>query len=99
MLDMENFVRSRNTSLVIRATVGVALVLACLAPMAAGQAPSAQAQAVSQNVKEVYFPFNIYNKIIDPAVLDANAAWLKQNPDGKLWIQGYADPRGDIVYN
>jgi len=96
---MENTARSRNTSLVIRAAVGVALVLACLAPMAAGQALSAPAQAVAQNVKEVYFPFNIYNKIIDPAVLDANAAWLKQNPDGKLWIQGYADPRGDIVYN
>ena len=50
-------------------------------------------------MKEVYFPFNIYNKIIDPATLDANASYLKQNPDTKMWIQGYADPRGDIVYN
>lgn len=96
---MENIARSRNASVVIRAAVGVALVLACLAPMASGQTISAAAQAVTQNVKEVYFPFNIYNRAIDPKVLDANAEWLKQNPDGKLWIQGYADPRGDIVYN
>ncbi len=60
---------------------------------------SATAPAFGQNVKEVYFPFNIYNRTIEPAVLDANAAWLKQNPDAKMWIQGYADPRGDIVYN
>jgi outer membrane protein OmpA-like peptidoglycan-associated protein len=96
---MGNIARRRNTTLVIRAAFAVALVLACLAPMAAGQTATAQMQAFDQNVKEVYFPFNIYNKIIDPAVLDANAAWLKQNPDTKMWIQGYADPRGDIVYN
>ena len=94
-----NIARSRNTIAMLRAAVGLALLLVCLAPLAAGQTVSAQAQAVNQNVKEVYFPFNIYNRVIDPAVLDANAAWLKQNPDGKLWIQGYADPRGDIVYN
>ncbi len=52
-----------------------------------------------QNVKEVYFPFNIYNQVIDPATLDADAEWLKQHPDAHLWIQGYADIRGDIVYN
>jgi peptidoglycan-associated lipoprotein len=57
------------------------------------------AKDFTQNVKEVYFPFNIYNKIIDPNVLDANASWLKQHPDAQLWIQGYADIRGDIVYN
>lgn len=53
----------------------------------------------TQNVKEVYFPFDIYNKVIDPNVLDANASWLKQHPDAQIWIQGYADIRGDIVYN
>lgn len=52
-----------------------------------------------QNVKEVYFPFNIYNKVVDPADLDADASWLKQHPDTHMWIQGYADIRGDIVYN
>jgi peptidoglycan-associated lipoprotein len=62
-------------------------------------AASPQAQEIAQNVKDVYFPFNIYNRIIDPATLNADADWLKQHPDAHLWIQGYADIRGDIFYN
>jgi len=60
---------------------------------------SSQAQAFTQNVKEVYFPFNIYNRIVDPSVLNSDAEWLKQHPDAHFWIQGYADARGDIFYN
>jgi len=76
--------------------VACAMVLACLVQN--GVAQSTSNQALSQNVKEVYFPFNIYNRVVDPAVLEANSAWLKGTSD-KMWIQGYADPRGDIVYN
>jgi peptidoglycan-associated lipoprotein len=64
---------------------------------ASGTSP--QAQEFTQNVKEVYFPFNIYNRIVDPSVLNSDADWLKQHPDAHLWIQGYADVRGDIFYN
>src|SRR5208283_2004128 len=53
----------------------------------------------SQNVKELYFPFNVYKKINNPAVLDQDAEWLKQHSDANFWIQGYADVRGDIFYN
>jgi outer membrane protein OmpA-like peptidoglycan-associated protein len=60
---------------------------------------SSQAQEFTQNVKEVYFPFNIYNRIVDPSVLNSDADWLKQHPDAHFWIQGYADARGDIFYN
>ena len=77
----------------------ITAVLALLVPAAIGQPPSEQPQSFGGNVKEVYFPFNIYNKIIDPKTLDANADYLKQNPDAKMWIAGYADPRGDIVSN
>ena len=62
-------------------------------------AASAQDQDLMQHVKEVYFPFNIYNRVVDPGPLQADADWLKQNPNGQLWIQGYADIRGDIFYN
>lgn len=62
-------------------------------------AASAQTQEIAQNVKEVYFPFNIYSRVIDPSVLRSDADWLKQHPDAHLWIQGYADIRGDIFYN
>jgi peptidoglycan-associated lipoprotein len=62
-------------------------------------AASPQAQMISQNVKDVFFPFNIYSRVIDPDVLQADADFLKQHPDAHLWIQGYADIRGDIFYN
>jgi outer membrane protein OmpA-like peptidoglycan-associated protein len=96
---MVKIVSDANITMTILVGACLAILLAFLVPMATGQTPSAQTPAFDQNVKEVYFPFNIYNKVIDPAVLDADAAWLKQNPDTKMWIQGYADPRGDIVYN
>ncbi len=60
---------------------------------------SAQAQDLMQNVKEVYFPFNIYSRIVNPDVLQADGTWLAQNTASPLWIQGYADIRGDIFYN
>jgi peptidoglycan-associated lipoprotein len=60
---------------------------------------SSQAQEMTQNLKEVFFPFNVYNRVVDPAPLNSDADWLKQHPDAHLWIQGYADIRGDIFYN
>jgi len=81
------------------AKASVMLLLVGCATGALGQAITSQVQAFEQNVKDVYFPFNIYNRIVDHSVLDANATWLKNNPDAKMWIMGYADPRGDIVYN
>jgi peptidoglycan-associated lipoprotein len=88
-----------NSNWIMRLAISLAVLLGVAAPMAFGQPPSDPAPSFGGNVKEVYFPFNISNKIIDPATLDANASYLKQNPDTKMWIQGYADPRGDIVYN
>ena len=50
-------------------------------------------------MKDIYFPFNIYNRIVNPSDLQADGSWLTQNTGSKLWIQGYADIRGDIFYN
>ncbi len=60
---------------------------------------SSPAPDFTQNVKDVYFPFNVYNRVTDPAVLASDAEWLKQHPDAHFWIQSYADVRGDIFYN
>ncbi len=60
---------------------------------------SPQVQEFTQNVKSVLFPFNVYNKAVNPQVLDANADYLKQHPGTQFWIQGRADNRGDVVYN
>src|SRR5271167_2493605 len=75
------------------------LTAAGLLPAARLEAQAAQTTEFSQNVKEVYFPFNIYSRVLDPAVLNNDADWLKQHPDAHFWIQGYADIRGDIFYN
>jgi peptidoglycan-associated lipoprotein len=96
---MDQIARRRRLPLVMLATVLLLAVLVLPAYRAVAQTASPQTQAFHQSVKEVYFPFNIYNRLIDKATLDSNAEWLKQNPDAKMWIQGYADPRGDIVYN
>ena len=61
--------------------------------------PSPDAQALTENVKPVFFPFNIYSRIVDPGVLSSDAEWLKSNTQSPMWIQGYADIRGDIFYN
>lgn len=84
------------------ATVLLALAFFMPAKNAVSQTPagpSSQAPEFTQNVKEVYFPFNIYNRVENPAVLSSDAEWLKGHPDTHLWIQGYADVRGDIFYN
>ncbi|HZP23539.1 MAG TPA: OmpA family protein [Terriglobales bacterium] len=60
---------------------------------------SPQAQDLLQNVKDLYFPFNIYNRIINPNDAQADGAWLSQHAGSPVWIQGYADIRGDIFYN
>ena len=60
---------------------------------------SPQAQDLIQNVKAIYFPFNIYNRVVNATDLDADGSWLSQHTDSPLWIQGYADIRGDIFYN
>ena len=49
-----------------------------------------------QNVKAIYFPFNIYSRIVNPDVLQSDTDYLKQHSGAQLWIQGYADIRGDI---
>src|SRR5271169_521123 len=91
---MDQIARRRRLPVVMFTAVLLVAVLVLPAYRAVAQSTSPQTQAFHENVKEVYFPFNIYNRIVDKATLDSNAQWLKQNPDAKMWIQGYADPRG-----
>ena len=75
------------------------LMASIVLPAAKLQAQAIQTTEFSQNIKEVYFPFNVYSKVTDPSVLDRDADWLKQHSDAHFWIEGYADVRGDIFYN
>jgi peptidoglycan-associated lipoprotein len=50
-------------------------------------------------LKEIHFDFDRYDiRPGDAAILDANAAWLKQN-DLLVLIEGHADERGTNAYN
>jgi outer membrane protein OmpA-like peptidoglycan-associated protein len=37
--------------------------------------------------------------VVNPDVLKTDSSWLSQNTGSQMWIQGYADIRGDIFYN
>lgn len=91
------FSHSRTSLAVLLLLVGIVLLGGTL--QAQSGPTSAQAQMIKDNTKVIYFPFNIYNKTVNPDVLNADAEYLKQNPDAHFWIQAYADIRGDIVYN
>jgi peptidoglycan-associated lipoprotein len=54
----------------------------------------------NDNVKTIYFGFDA-NAIRpgDARILDANAAWLKQNPNYVVLIEGDCDERGTDQYN
>jgi outer membrane protein OmpA-like peptidoglycan-associated protein len=75
------------------------LLAGVVLPASKLEAQAVQSSEFSQNVKEVYFPFNVYSKVVDPTILDRDAGWLKQHSDAHFWVEGYADIRGDIFYN
>ena len=57
-------------------------------------------QMVQQNIRDIHFDFNRANlRPEDHSVLEANANWLKANPNVIVTIEGDADERGDIPYN
>lgn len=90
----------KRTYAVVTATMALAiLILFCAGTASAQSLFTTQTPEFTQNVKTVLFPFNVYNRVENPDVLMADAAWLKQHPDAHFWLQGRADSRGDVVYN
>ena len=56
------------------AVSGFLLAAAIFLPAVRLEAQAAGSSEFSQSVKEVYFPFNVYNKAVNPSVLEADAA-------------------------
>ena len=71
------------------------------APPAPTPPPARPAEFMANpNLKEIYFDFDKYNIRPDDAkILDANAAWLKSNPNNLVLIEGHCDERGTAEYN
>ena len=84
---------------IVTSTIALAALTFAASSASAQSLFTSQTPEFSQNVQTVLFPFNVYKKVVNPNVLDADAQWLKQHPDAHFWIQGRADSRGDVVYN
>ena len=75
----------------LRAIVASAIHVLAALTLAASSASAqslftSQTPEFSQNVQTVLFPFNVYKKVVNPDVLDADAQWLKQHPDAHFWM-------------
>jgi peptidoglycan-associated lipoprotein len=69
-------------------------------PGSAGARPSPREFTAVPELKDVFFDFDRYDiRPSDAQVLDANAAWLKQNASQLLLIEGHCDERGTNEYN
>ena len=56
-------------------------------------------ESFNQNVHEVVFPWDVYDKPSDPNILDADVQWLKDHPGDRFYIEGYASSEGGLGYN
>jgi hypothetical protein len=56
-------------------------------------------EAFNQNMQPIMFKWDQSNDPTDPGALDSNVRWLKDHPDTRFFIDGYASSRGDLVYN
>ena len=97
---MQNVVPTKRSWMFLAAMlIAACVLLPAQAVLAQSSSPSTQDQDLIQQIKAVYFPFNIYSRVVDPGPLQSDATYLSQNTASQLWIQGYADIRGDIFYN
>ena len=73
------------------------------APVTAAPAPTRPAPkdfAPVEALKPIHFDFDRYEiRQTDRRILDANAAWLKQNANQLVLIEGHCDERGTNEYN
>jgi peptidoglycan-associated lipoprotein len=54
----------------------------------------------TENLRDVFFDFDKYDiRPTDAKTLDANASWLKSNPNFLVLIEGHCDERGTNEYN
>ncbi len=82
---------------------------AAAAPAPAAAAPAQPAAATpprpsefseSPNLNDIHFDFDKYDiRAADAKILDADGAWLKQNANNLVLIEGHADERGTNEYN
>src|ERR1700741_736419 len=53
----------------------------------------------NQNMKVILFPWNDHDEPSNPAALDENVQWLKDHPNVRFYVHGYASSKGELIYN
>ena len=56
-------------------------------------------EAFYQNMQSVLFPYDNHDDPTNPSALESNVQWLKEHPNVRFYIDGYASSRGDWLYN
>lgn len=53
----------------------------------------------NKNMQPIFFPWNEHEDPSNPNALDSDIQWLKEHPNVRFYVDGYASSRGDLVYN
>ncbi len=56
-------------------------------------------QAFNENVHEIMFAWDDHDDASNPDVLESNIQWLKDHPNDRFYIEGYASSRSELGYN
>jgi peptidoglycan-associated lipoprotein len=56
-------------------------------------------QAFNQNMQVIGFAHDRFDHALDQNALNADVQWLKDHPDSRFFIEGYASKRGSEAYN
>src|SRR5579862_5428907 len=56
-------------------------------------------QAFNENMHEITFAHNRFDHALDEKTLNADAQWLKDHPNDRFFIEGYASVTGTEAYN
>ncbi|HXJ89798.1 MAG TPA: OmpA family protein [Candidatus Binatia bacterium] len=56
-------------------------------------------EAFNQNMQVVMFPYDDHDEPSNISALDNNVQWLKDHPNVRFYVDGYASSRGDWLYN
>ena len=59
----------------------------------------AEEEAFYQNMQVILFPWNDHDEPSNQSALDSNVQWLKDHPNVRFYVDGYASSRGDWIYN
>ena len=56
-------------------------------------------QAFYENMREITFAHNRFDHALDEKTLNADVQWLKDHPNDRFFIEGYASVTGTEAYN